>query len=99
MPKKKEPKLSEMPFHLLFLDADSILMKQFDDIEALAMFVSLNSLTRNDYAIVQGDLIKRMPLRSLCINDVDYDDELEDQESGIQVLSPDAIRDLIEHEQ
>ena len=102
MPRKKQPRVSDMPFHLLFVDADTVMMKEFDDIEELAMFVSLNGLTRNDYAIIQGDLVKKIPTRSLCLDESAEEEELDgllNPESGIQVLSPDSIRDLIENEQ
>ena len=90
-----------LPFYLFFVDGATVNIKEFEDIITLCSFVGKHALDSNEYSIVQGELIKHM--QPIQLGDIDHDAELVEldgiPESGIQVLPPERIQELIEQQQ
>jgi hypothetical protein len=93
-----DPKRS--PFILAYVDdMGNLAVRQFDDLTVLATFVGVRKLTRFDFSIIHGELVKGVPEEILG----DFEDAdailAIDEGSTITTLPPADMRVLIERSQ
>lgn len=93
--KKFDPKKS--PYHLVYAtDEFGLLSRAFDDLEMLCRFVGELGLTRYEYVILHGEMVKNIPKER-----VQEQFELIDggPDSEIITLPPTELQALIESQQ